>query len=245
VPTSGLNSATLRLEGVWVHYDRIPALRGISLEVHPGEMIAILGANGAGKSTTLRSIFRLVPVTEGEIVFQGESLRPYSPQQVARLGMAYVPEGRRIFWGLTVRENLEVGGYLLRLSRGAIERGIEEAFVLFPVLRERHNQTGGTLSGGEQQMLAIARALMSQPKLLLMDEPSLGLAPIIVEELFHKIVEINRTGTTIVLVEQNAKIALSVCTRGYVLEAGEVVVQGTRESLFNNEAVRRAYLGAA
>jgi branched-chain amino acid transport system ATP-binding protein len=228
-----------------VHYDRIPALRGISLEVHPGEMIAILGANGAGKSTTLRSIFRLVPVSEGEIVFQGKNLRPYSPEQIARLGMAYVPEGRRIFWGLTVRENLEVGGYLLRLSRGAIERGIEEAFVLFPVLRERHDQTGGTLSGGEQQMLAIARALMSQPKLLLMDEPSLGLAPIIVEELFHKIVEINRTGTTIVLVEQNAKIALSVCTRGYVLETGEVVVQGTRESLFNNEAVRRAYLGAA
>jgi len=245
VPTSGQNSATLRLEGVWVHYDRIPALRGISLEVHPGEMIAILGANGAGKSTTLRSIFRLVPVSEGEIVFQGESLRPYSPEQIARLGMAYVPEGRRIFWGLTVRENLEVGGYLLRLSRGAIERGVGEAFSLFPVLRERHNQTGGTLSGGEQQMLAIARALMSQPKLLLMDEPSLGLAPIIVEELFHKIVEINRAGTTIVLVEQNAKIALSVCTRGYVLETGEVVVQGTRESLFNNEAVRRAYLGAA
>ena len=245
MPTSGQNSATLRLEGVWVHYDRIPALRGISLEVHPGEMIAILGANGAGKSTTLRSIFRLVPVSEGEIVFQGESLRPYSPEQIARLGMAYVPEGRRIFWGLTVRENLEVGGYLLRLSRGAIERGVEEAFSLFPVLRERHNQTGGTLSGGEQQMLAIARALMSQPKLLLMDEPSLGLAPIIVEELFHKIVEINRAGTTIVLVEQNAKIALSVCTRGYVLETGEVVVQGTRESLFNNEAVRRAYLGAA
>jgi len=234
----------LRLDQVWVHYDRIPALRGISIEVHPGEMIAILGANGAGKSTTLRSIFRLVSVSEGDILFEGKSLKPFKPEKIARLGVAFVPEGRRIFWGLTVRENLEVGGYLLRLSRGAIERGIEEAFTLFPVLRERHNQTGGTLSGGEQQMLAIARALMSQPKLLLMDEPSLGLAPIILEELFRKIVEINQAGTTIVLVEQNAKIALGVCSRGYVLETGEVVVQGTRESLFNNQAVRRAYLGA-
>jgi len=244
VPTSGQNSAMLRLDQVWVHYDRIPALRGISIEVYPGEMIAILGANGAGKSTTLRSIFRLVSVSAGDILFEGKSLKPFKPEEIARLGVAFVPEGRRIFWGLTVRENLEVGGYLLRLSRGAIERGIEEAFTLFPVLRERHNQTGGTLSGGEQQMLAIARALMSQPKLLLMDEPSLGLAPIILEELFRKIVEINQAGTTIVLVEQNAKIALGVCSRGYVLETGEVVVRGTRESLFNNEAVRRAYLGA-
>ena len=161
------------------------------------------------------------------------------------MGIAHVPEGRRIFYGLTVRENLEVGGYQVRAKGDMMARGIEEAFTLFPRLREREQQLAGTLSGGEQQMLAVARALMSRPKLLLMDEPSLGLAPIIVDELFHKIVEINQAGTTMILVEQNARVALKVCTRGYVLETGEIVVEGSRDSLLSNDAVRKAYLGVA
>lgn len=243
--TSVQSSAMLRLDALWVHYDRIPAVRGISLEVQPGELVAILGANGAGKSTTLRTISRLVQFSSGDILFEGRSIKSLSADEVARMGIAHVPEGRRIFYGLTVRENLEVGGYQIRGKGDMMARGIEEAFTLFPRLREREQQLAGTLSGGEQQMLAVARALMSRPKLLLMDEPSLGLAPIIVDELFHKIVEINKAGTTMVLVEQNARVALKVCTRGYVLETGEIVVEGSRESLLSNDAIRKAYLGLA
>ena len=232
----------LTLADVDAHYGAIQALRGVSLSVEAGEIVTLIGANGAGKSTTLRLISGLLRATQGQVMFEGRSLAGVAPHHVVRLGICHVPEGRRVFAGLTVRENLEMGGYLLR-GRARVRRALEEAFALFPRLRERSGQSAGTLSGGEQQMLAIGRALMAEPRLLLLDEPSLGLAPNLVQGIFEVIADINRRGVTILLVEQNAHMALQVAGRGYVLETGSIVLADTAANLEANPQVRAAYLG--
>ena len=223
-------------------YGHIEALKGISLEVFPGEIVTLIGSNGAGKSTTLRSISGMVRPRSGEILFRGQAIQHLKPYEVAALGLGHVPEGRRIFPQLTVEENLDIGAYLER-SPAVIAQRKGEVFALFPRLAERRRQAGGTLSGGEQQMLAIGRALMSRPRLLLLDEPSMGLAPLLVNQIFETILDINEQGTTILLVEQNAHMALSIADRGYVLETGEVVLAGQAEEVIDNDEVRCAYLG--
>jgi len=225
-----------------VSYGAIRALHGISFHVDEGEIVTLIGANGAGKSTTLRTISGLLPVEEGEITYDGESIVGAEASRIVRKGIVHVPEGRRIFAPLTVRENLEMGAFTRR-DKAEIEASMERVFRFFPRLKERLEQTGGTLSGGEQQMLAVGRALMAQPRLLLMDEPSMGLAPILVEEIFDIIREINQEGVTILLVEQNAHMALSVANRGYVLETGIVELEGSAQELAENPQVRAAYLG--
>lgn len=232
----------LSVEGLVVTYGAIHALRGVSFQVGRGEIVALIGANGAGKSTTLNAISGVVEIREGSIIFEGVDLRRIPPHEIVRTGICQVPEGRRVFSGMSVRENLEMGGYTLS-SRADLERGIERAFHLFPRLAERRNQPARTLSGGEQQMLAMGRALMTNPKLLLLDEPSMGLAPMLVEKIFEIVTEINREGTTIVLVEQNASMALNVAHRAYVLETGEIVLSGSARDLAADPEVRRAYLG--
>ena len=232
----------LALESVAAGYGDLLAIRSISLEVRDGECVALIGANGAGKTTTLRAITGLVPVRAGRIVFDGRSLAGLDPGRVVALGLAHVPEGRQVFPSLTVRENLEMGARSPD-ARAARRASLDEVFALLPRLRERERQAAGTLSGGEQQMLAIGRGLMARPRLLLLDEPSLGLAPLAVRHILEIVETVNRRGTTILLVEQNVRRALALCHRGYVVENGVVTLAGSREELLRSDHVRRAYLG--
>ncbi len=233
----------LKLENVKSYYGNIQALKGISMEISEGEIITLIGANGAGKTTTLMSICGIVPPRSGEIRFLGQPIHQLSPNQIVSLGISQVPEGRRIFPYLSVMENLDMGAFL-RNDKANIKQDMEYIYGLFPILAERRHQAGGTLSGGEQQMLAISRALMARPRLLLMDEPSLGLAPLVVRQIFSIIKKINsESNTTIFLVEQNANLALKVAHRGYVMENGRITLTDTAERLLSNEDVKRAYLG--
>jgi branched-chain amino acid transport system ATP-binding protein len=232
----------LKLEDVHTFYGTIQALKGISLEVYEGEIVTLIGANGAGKSTTLRSINGLNQPREGSIVFQGKNITRRPPHEIVQRGISQSPEGRRLFPHMTVLENLEMGAFQ-RKDRAGIREDLDRVYGLFPRLAERKNQRGGTLSGGEQQMCAIGRALMARPKLLMLDEPSMGLAPIFVEKIFEIIGEINEQGTTILLVEQNALMALDAAQRGYVLETGKVALTDDAKSLRQNEQVRKTYLG--
>ncbi|NRR24616.1 MULTISPECIES: ABC transporter ATP-binding protein [unclassified Brevibacillus] len=234
----------LTISGIHSFYGKIEALKGIDLHVHEGEIVALLGSNGAGKSTTLKTISGIVRPSRGDVLLHGQSLVGCAPHQIVEAGIIHVPEGRRIFAGLTVRENLELGGFTQRKEKAVIAEGIEQAFALFPRLRERSEQMGGTLSGGEQQMLAICRGLMARPKLLMLDEPSMGLAPIIVAEIMNIIREINRQGTTILLIEQNAKAALKLAHRGYVMETGRIVMENKADVLRADDSIVKAYLGA-
>ena len=233
----------LELKNIKTFYGNIQALKDVSLKISEGEIITLIGANGAGKSTTLMSICGIVPPRSGEVLFMGQPIQEMAPNNIVSLGISQVPEGRRIFPFLTVAENLDMGAFL-RNDKDEIKRDIQYIYELFPILAERRNQAGGTLSGGEQQMLAISRALMAKPRLLLMDEPSLGLAPIIVKQIFDIIRKINaESKTTIFLVEQNANMALKVAHRGYVMETGRVTFSDSAENLMANDEVRKAYLG--
>ena len=232
----------LEVENLNVHYGAIHALKGISFHLEEGEIVALIGANGAGKSTTLNTISRLNKPTTGDIRYKGESLVEIPPQDIVTKGIVQVPEGRKIFPRMSVVENLEMGAYIFS-DRQRIEADIEMVFGKFPRLRERRKQLGGTLSGGEQQMLAIGRGLMARPQLMLLDEPSMGLAPIIVEQIFDIIQEINHQGTSILLVEQNAQMALSIADRGYVFETGKIVLEGPADDLLEDPMVKEAYLG--
>lgn len=233
----------LELSNIHTYYGNIRAVRGISLRVEAGEMVCLIGANGAGKSTTLMTISGVERPVEGTITFEGAEITATPPPQRVALGISQVPEGRLIFPHMSVLENLELGAYFRKDGASAIREDIDQVFEMFPILNKRRKQQGGTLSGGEQQMLAIGRALMSEPRLLLLDEPSLGLAPLIVEQIFKIIQQINAQGTTILLVEQNAHLALQLTHRGYVMETGEITIEGTSEELLNDERVRQAYLG--
>jgi branched-chain amino acid transport system ATP-binding protein len=235
--------ALLEVNELHTFYGNIEALKGISLKVDEGEVVTLIGSNGAGKSTTLRSISGITPPREGTIKFDGTEIGEVPPQEIVQLGISQAPEGRHIFPRMTVRENLELGAYL-RKDRSEIEKDMDRVYGLFPRLKERERQKGGTMSGGEQQMLAIGRALMASPKLLLLDEPSMGIAPILVERIYETIAEINRQGTTILLVEQNANYALDVSKRGYVLETGSVALEDESDKLRTNPDVQKAYLGA-
>lgn len=234
--------AMLDVKDIHTYYGNIHALKGVSLEVNQGEIVTLIGANGAGKTTTLRTISGLLKPRVGQIKLNGEDLAAYPAHELVYKGIAMVPEGRGVFSKLTAEENLEMGAYS-RNKKTAILQDMDRVFTLFPRLKERRGQVAGTLSGGEQQMLATGRALMAQPKLLLMDEPSMGLAPILVESIFDTIQEINKEGTTVLLVEQNALMALSVANRGYVLQTGQIVLSDTAENLANNKTVQKAYLG--
>jgi branched-chain amino acid transport system ATP-binding protein len=233
--------ALLEVDGIHTYYGSIQALRGVSLEVGAGEVVTMIGSNGAGKSTTLRSISGLTPPRRGSIRLDGVEIGTTPPSAIVGLGISHAPEGRRCFPRMTARENLELGAYLRPAAE--LAEDLERVFSLFPRLRERSEQKAGTMSGGEQQMLAIGRALMARPRLLLLDEPSMGIAPQLVERIYQTISEISRTGTTILLVEQNANYALGVSQRAYVLETGEVVLSGTADELRENPEVQRAYLG--
>ena len=232
----------LNLSGIESYYGNIQALRGVSLRIGQGEIVTLIGANGAGKTTTLMSISGVVQPRQGKVEFLGENITRLSTERIVALGVTQVPEGRMIFPRLTVRENLLMGAYL-RKDKAGIREDEEHAYTLFPVLRERRTQMGGTLSGGEQQMLAIGRALLARPKLLLLDEPSLGLAPLVVENIFEIIQQINKDGVTVLLVEQNAQMALQIAHRGYVLETGRVTLEGPASDLLSDPKVRSAYLG--
>jgi branched-chain amino acid transport system ATP-binding protein len=232
----------LELDNIKTYYGNIRALKGISIGVEEGEIVCLIGANGAGKSTTLMTISGVLVPIEGDVLYHGRSIAGVRADNIVQLGICQVPEGRMIFPLLTVAENLDMGAYL-RKDKAGVQEDMDRVYSLFPVLKERRKQHGGTLSGGEQQMLAIARSLMNQPKLLLLDEPSLGLAPIVVDSIFETIRQINTQGTTILLVEQNAQIALQLSSRGYVLETGEISLSDTSENLLANEEVRKAYLG--
>jgi branched-chain amino acid transport system ATP-binding protein len=235
--------ALLEVSDVRTFYGNIEALKGISLTVEEGEVVTLIGSNGAGKSTTLRSISGLTPPREGSIKFEGTEIGEVPPQEIVERGISLSPEGRHVFPRMSVRENLDLGAYL-RKDREGIENDRERVYSLFPRLKERERQKGGTMSGGEQQMLAIGRALMANPRLLLLDEPSMGIAPILVERIYETIAEINRQGTTILLVEQNANYALEVSKRGYVLETGKVALEDASSALRTNPDVQKAYLGA-
>lgn len=232
----------LQVKNVQVHYQKAEALKGVCLDVDEGEIVTIIGSNGAGKTTTLKSIAGLVRLSHGEIWFDGERVDKRDPEQMIRLGISFCMEGRRLFPFMTVLENLELGAFSRR-SRTEVSRGLEEVFERFPILRERKRQKAGTLSGGEQQMLAIGRALMSRPRLLLLDEPSLGLAPMIIADVGKVLRELNQAGLTILLVEQNAQMALRLANRGYVLEIGKIILEGDTGSLRGDERVKKAYLG--
>ena len=231
----------LQVENLNVYYGSIHAIKGISFHVNEGEIVTLIGANGAGKSTTLNTIAGLLKPKSGTVTFDGKMISGFPANRIVPLGMALCPEGRRIFQQMTVRENLEMGAY--SRPRGEIEDSIEEMFQRFPRLKERRRQIAGTLSGGEQQMLAMSRALMSKPKVLMLDEPSMGLAPILVDQIFQIIQELHASGTTILLVEQNAQAALAVADRGYVLETGRIVTEGAGAELLESDAIRKAYLG--
>jgi branched-chain amino acid transport system ATP-binding protein len=232
----------LELAAVDTFYGRIQALRGISISVEDGEIVTLIGSNGAGKTTTLRTISGLTPPQRGQIRLRGQSITGLNAERIVALGVGHVPEGRRVFARMSVRDNLMLGAYIRRDGDG-IQKDLDRVFTLFPRLRERIDQIGGTLSGGEQQMLAIGRAMMSRPRVLLLDEPSLGLAPILVDTIFQVIQDINKEGTTILLIEQNAAKALAVANRGYVLETGRIVKEGTAKALRESPEVQRAYLG--
>jgi branched-chain amino acid transport system ATP-binding protein len=234
--------ALLEVENIHSFYGNVQTLRGVSLTVEEGEVVTLIGSNGAGKTTTLRSINGILPPREGKIVFRGEEIQGVPVHDMVKRGIAQSPEGRKIFHRMTVLENLEMGAYH-RNDRAEIQQDMTHVFDLFPRLKERVKQEAGTMSGGEQQMLAIGRSLMSRPKLLLLDEPSMGLAPVLVERIFQVIEEINRQGTTILLVEQNANVALEIATRGYVLETGSIVNAASAEKLREDPHVREAYLG--
>lgn len=234
--------AMLKVENLEVYYGMIQAIKGISFEVNKGEVIALIGANGAGKTTILHTITGLIGAKSGSIIFEGADLTKTPAHKIVSMGMAHVPEGRRIFQELTVFENLKLGAYT-RSSKSEIEETIQMVYNKFPRLKERKEQIAGTLSGGEQQMLAMGRALMSHPKIILMDEPSMGLSPLYVNEIFKIIEEISSSGTTVLLVEQNAKKALSIANRAYVLETGKVVLQGQAKELINDDSIKKAYLG--
>ena len=231
----------LKVEDLHVYYGSIHAIKGVSFEVNEGEIVTLIGANGAGKSTTLNTVAGLMKPRHGRISFEGKDITTTPASKIVPVGMALCPEGRRVFQQMTVRENLEMGGYTR--PAGEIAASLDDVFTRFPRLKERHKQVAGTLSGGEQQMLAMGRALMSKPKLLMLDEPSMGLAPILVEQIFDIICELNRAGTTILLVEQNAQMALSIANRAYVLETGNIVKEGDAHLLMNDDDVRKAYLG--
>ena len=235
--------ALLEVKDVHTFYGNIEALKGISLEVEEGECVTLIGSNGAGKSTTLRSVSGLTPPRQGSIRFKGREITETPPQEIVSMGVSQSPEGRHVFSRMSVHENLMLGAYLRKDTDG-IQSDLERVYSLFPRLKERERQKGGTMSGGEQQMLAIGRALMASPTLLQLDEPSMGIAPILVERIYETIAEINRQGTTILLVEQNANFALDVSSRGYVLETGKVTVTDRSEALRENPEVQRAYLGA-
>ena len=232
----------LRVENLAVNYGMINAVRGVNFEVNQGEIVSLIGANGAGKSTILRTISGLIKPASGTLTYEGQNITKTNAQKIVQLGISHVPEGRHVFKGLSVRENLERGAFL-RKDRANIEADIQAVYDRFPVLGERQKQDASTLSGGEQQMLAMGRALMSKPKLLLLDEPSMGLAPIFIQEIFNIIQQIQAQGTTVLLIEQNAKMALSIASRGYVLETGKIVLSGTGQELLESDAVQKAYLG--
>ncbi len=234
----------LKITDLKVRYGGIEALKGVSFEVNEGEIVTLIGANGAGKSTTLRAIASIVPTAAGKIFYQDADVTTMSPNKIVERGIVMVPEGRRVFANLTVLENLNIGAYL-RNDKEGIKADIRRVYDLFPRLEERHWQMAGTLSGGEQQMLAVGRALMAKPKLLMMDEPSLGLAPLVVKDIFSTIRRINDDGTTVLLIEQNANAALKIADRGYVMETGNITLTGTGTELLNDESVKEAYLGKA
>ena len=236
-----MSEQLLKVENLVVRYGGIEAVRGISFDVKAGETVTLIGANGAGKSSTLRTISGLVKPAEGKILFDGEDITAKDPTQIVSKGLMMVPEGRRIFPNLTVLENLKIGAYL---RKDDLEEDLERVYGYFPRMKERSWQEGGTLSGGEQQMLAVGRALMGRPKLLMMDEPSLGLAPIVVQEIFRIIRRISEAGTTVLLIEQNANMALHVADRAYVIENGQILMEGTGQELLEDEKVREAYLGS-
>ena len=238
-------SALLTASDLELAYGPLAVCRGLSFEIHDGEIVALIGANGAGKSTTLRAIAGLMAPRGGSIIFRGEEITRLPSHERTLRGVALVPEGRRVFPFLTVRENLELGGFKNRRERGKLRHMIDGIFALFPRLSERSGQNAGTLSGGEQQMLALGRAMMSEPKLLCLDEPSLGLAPLVVRDIFHTIRTINETGTSVLLVEQNARYALETASRGYVLQTGSILVSGSCAELMKDTRVREAYLGRA
>lgn len=232
----------LEIENLHTYYGNIHALKGISITVEEGEIVTLIGANGAGKTTTLRTICGLIKPRQGKVTLEGDDLADYKAHEIVYKGVAMVPEGRGIFAKLTVSENLDMGAYS-RDDRKGIANDMERVFTLFPRLKERRSQVAGTLSGGEQQMLATGRALMARPRLLLLDEPSMGLAPVLVEDVFDKVQEINKEGTTVLLVEQNANMALQIASRGYVLQTGEIVLADTAEGLRQDPTVQKAYLG--
>lgn len=234
--------AMLEIKDLEVFYGMIQAIKGVSFEVNEGEVIALIGANGAGKTTILHTITGLLEAKKGTVIFDGKDVTKVPAHKIVSMGMAHVPEGRRVFANLTVYQNLKMGAYT-RKDKTEIEETLETVYKRFPRLKERHNQLSGTLSGGEQQMLAMGRALMSHPRILLMDEPSMGLSPIFVNEIFDIIKEVSAGGTTVLLVEQNAKKALSISDRGYVLETGKIVLEGKSEELLNNDSIKKAYLG--
>jgi branched-chain amino acid transport system ATP-binding protein len=239
--SNGAGEPLLRLDAVHTYYGQIHALQGVSIDVNRGEIVTLIGANGAGKTTTLKTISGLLHPRKGTVIFDGRNVSKTAAHELVESGIGHAPEGRRIFSRLTVLENLQMGGFTRKPAE--ISEDVEKVMTLFPRLRERTHQQGGTLSGGEQQMLAIGRAMMSRPRVLLLDEPSLGLAPILIQQVFETIAEINQQGTTVLLVEQNALQALNVAHRGYVLQTGRVVLSGTGAELRENETVRKAYLG--
>ena len=232
----------LQLKDIHTYYGNIHALKGISIEINQGEIVTLIGSNGAGKSTTLRTISGITPPRSGEVIFEGQPINSVPAHKIVKLGISQSPEGRHIFPNLTVLDNLEMGAFT-RNDKAGIQADLKRVYELFPRLRERADQRGGTLSGGEQQMLAIGRALMAQPRVLLLDEPSMGLAPVLVDQIFEIIQNINAQGTTILLVEQNALMALSIAHRGYVLQTGEIVLADAADQLRENEMVQKAYLG--
>ena len=232
----------LEVKNLSVHYGMIQAVRNVNFKVNEGEIVSLIGANGAGKSTILKTLSGLIHPSEGEIIYLGENIASTSAKQIVEKGLVQVPDGRHVFPGLTVKENLELGAFL-RKDKEEIQKDMEAVFERFPILKERKDQDAQTLSGGEQQMLAMGRALMSRPKLLLLDEPSMGLAPIFIREIFKIIQEIQKTGTTVLLIEQNAKMALSISNRAYVLETGSVVLSGTGQELLESDEIQKAYLG--
>ena len=234
--------ALLEVQDIQVYYGMIQALKGVSFSVNEGEVIALIGANGAGKTTTLHTVTGLLRAKSGHIIYDGQDITKVPAHKIVTMGMAHVPEGRRVFANMTVLQNLKMGAFT-RSDKNEIESTIEMIYKRFPRLKERQNQTAGTLSGGEQQMLAMGRALMSRPRIILMDEPSMGLSPIFVNEIFDIIREVSESGTTVLLVEQNAKKALSIADRAYVLETGSITMDGKAEDLLNDEAVQKAYLG--
>ena len=232
----------LKVDNINLYYDGIHALKDLSIEVKKGEIVTLIGANGAGKTSTLRAISGLEPIKSGTITYKDGSLKKVPSHKIVSLGLSHVPEGRKIFANLTVKENLELGAYLKK-NKSEVKADMEMVFSKFPRLKERRKQIAGTLSGGEQQMLAIGRALMNRPEMLILDEPSMGLAPLVVKDIFDTIVEINKSGTTILLVEQNANMALSIANRAYVLETGIIVLSGKASDLLNDESIKSAYLG--